>query len=429
MEIIELTKIAIKAMRANLVRTGLTVLGIVIGISSVIIVYSAGEGINSLIVGEIQSFGGSDMFETEIKVPSSKKGGESERQSASALAQGVQVTTLSLEDFEDIRELPNVKDGYAGIISQEQASYGNELKRAMILGVTSSYIDIDKSEIDKGRFFTEAEDKSLADVVVLGQKISEEFFGDSDPLGKSIKLRKKKFRVIGVLKERGAIMQFDFDDIIYIPIRTLQKKIMGIDHVLYMMHQVYNIDEIDDTTEEARYILRENHDLPHPEGSRGDWTDTGKDDFRVVTMQESMEILETVTGAITILLLAIVAISLLVGGVGIMNIMYVIVTERTKEIGLRKAVGAKYSVIMLQFLIESVLITIAGGIIGIIFGIIISYLISIGAQSYGLSWEFSVPIKAYFVAIGFSTFFGVVFGVFPARKAAKLDPITALRNE
>jgi len=429
MNIYNLFKITYKAMRANLVRTMLAVLGIVIGISSVIIVYSAGEGINSLVVGEIASFGGSDLFEIEVKVPSSKSGTASETQSAAALTQGVQVTTLKLEDLEDVGKLPNVVNGYAGILDQEQISYANEIKRGIVLGTTASYIDIDQSEVATGRFFTDAEDKSLSQVAVIGYKVKDKLFGDSDPIGQFIKIRKEKFRVIGILEERGAVMTFDFDDIVYVPVRTLQKKIMGIDYVQYMMHQVADVSIIDDTADEARYIVRQNHDLPQPVGVQRDWSDTGKDDFRVVTMQESMEIMETVTGAITLLLLAIVAISLVVGGVGIMNVMYVIVNERTSEIGLRKAVGAKYSAIMYQFLLESILVTVIGGVIGIAFGVLISFLISVGANSYGLNWEFVIPVKAYFVALGFSTFFGIVFGLFPAQKAAKLDPITALRNE
>ena len=422
------TKRALGSLWANKLRTSLTVLGIVIGIASVIIVYSAGEGINSLITGEIEGFGGSDMIQAEIKVPSTKSGGGSETQSATNLAMGVQVTTMTVEDKEDILKLPLIKNNYAGIIGQEQASYGNEIKKVMIMGVSASYIDMDQSEIDYGSFFSEADDKSLAEVVVLGKKIKEKLFGDSDPIGKSIKMHKKKYRVVGILKERGAVMTFDFDDIVYIPVRTLQKKIMGISHVLYIMNQVSDDSRLDEAADDIRYVLRTNHDLPEPEGKISLF-ETGKDDFRVTTMVESMEIMDTVTGAITLLLLAIVAISLVVGGVGIMNIMYVVVSERTAEIGLRKAVGATTKNIMWQFLIESILITILGGIIGIIVGVTMSWMIAFGASYSGLDWDFSIPLEAFIVALSFSTVFGIGFGLYPARKAAKLDPIEALRQE
>ncbi len=428
MNIIFTIQTALQAMRANKVRTGLTVLGVVIGIASVIIVFSAGAGINSLILGEVESFGGSDMIETEIKVPSTQKGTSSDIQAGANLALGVQVTSLTLKDMDDIDKLPLIERSYAGIMGQEQVSYSNELRKVFLLGTTADFIEIDKSEIDYGRFFTEAEDKSLAQVAILGSKIKDKLFGDSDPIGKSIKIRKEKFRVIGVLKERGAVMTIDFDDFVYVPIRTLQKKVMGIDHVIYLMHQVVDQNRVDEAAEEIRYLLRENHDLPQPAEATG-WTGASKDDFRVTAMTESVEIMETVTGAITLLLLAIVAISLIVGGVGITNIMYVVVVERTAEIGLRKAVGASYADIMRQFLFESVLITVAGGIIGIIAGVMVSFAIYLGASAYGLDWRFSIPLEAYIVALGFSSVFGVAFGVYPARKAARLEPVEALRNE
>lgn len=428
MDFINLIKMSARNLQSNIIRTSLTVLGIVIGIASVIVVFAAGEGVKSLVLGQIESFG-TDIIETEIKVPTGKKGFAAEQQSATSLATGVQITTLTLEDMEDINKLSNVRDGYAAIMSQEQISYSNELKKAFLLGTTASYIDIDKSRIKSGRFFTEAEDKSLARVVVLGSKIKEKLFGDAEAIGKSVKIKNNKFRVVGVMEERGAVMTMDFDDYVYIPIRTLQKRMMGIDHVLYMVHRLYDLNISDQTAAEARAILRENHNINQPEILPSGEEDISKDDFRVVTMDEMMETLEIVTNALTILLLVIVAISLVVGGVGIMNIMYVVVSERTNEIGLRKAVGAKFNTIMTQFLMESILVTLVGGAVGILFGLLISYLIYIGASSAGLDWEFSVPFKAYVVAILFSIFFGIAFGLFPARKAAKLDPIEALRNE
>lgn len=440
MSFITIIKISLRAIRANKVRTGLTVLGIVIGIASVIIVYSAGAGINGLVMSQVESFGGADLIETEVKAPTGKKGLAAEQQSAIAIAQGAQITTLTLKDLEEVSKLPNIKNGYAVVIGQEQVSYNEQSAKALIYGTTASSIEIDKLEIDYGRFFTDLEDKSLAPVAILGYKIKDKLFGSSDPLGKFIKVRKVKFLIIGVAKERGAVMTLDYDNFVYTPIRTLQKRIMGIDHVIFMMHQLKDPGLAGETAEEARLIIRANHDIvSRPlEFNPGEpvvkvlgegMTDTSKDDFRVVTMKESLDVLDTITGAITLMLLAIVAISLVVGGVGVMNIMYVVITERTAEIGLRKAVGAKYKNIMSQFLVESLIITFIGAIVGAIVGAGASYLVSLGANYYGLDWRFSVPLKAYYVAFGFAGLAGLGFGVYPARRAARLDPIEALNRE
>lgn len=424
MLIVDSTIIAFRALARNKVRTSLTVLGMVIGIASVIIVFSAGEGINNLIVGQIETFG-TDIINTEIKLPSNKVGSSNASAEGSMdIAQGAQITTLTLDDMEDLKKIPNILNAYAGIMSQEQVGYGSEMEKAFIFGTNASYIEIDRSEIEVGRFFEKEEVSSQAQVAILGSKMKEKLFGDSDPIGKMVKLRKAKFRIIGVMKERGAVMGMDFDDYVYVPIKTLQKRIMGINHVLYIVSQVADMSIAEETAREMRYVLRENHDI-----EVDDEDDFHRDDFRVVTMTEMMDMMDTVTGAMTLLLLAIVAISLIVGGVGIMNIMYVIVSERTSEIGLRKAVGAKFRDIMMQFLAESIVITIFGGAIGVFFGVLISYLISLGASYSGLEWDFAVPLKAYFVSLGFSFFFGIVFGLYPARKAAKLSPIEALRNE
>ncbi len=405
-------------MRANKMRTSLTLLGLIIGIMTVIVVYSAGEGIKGLVFGQLESFG-TDFVQTEIKVPTKKGGSEGDSQSAMAMATGVQVTSLTLDDMAAVNKLTNIVTGYSAILGQEQASYGNELRRAFIFGTNASYLDIDKTKIAQGRFFTEAEDLSLSQVVVLGSGIKEKLFGESDPIGKAIRIRQEKFTVIGVAEEKGAVMFMTFDDYIYMPIRTLQKKVMGIDHVMYFINKMAKPELGDATAEEIRDLLRRRHDI----------TDPARDDFRVSTMAEAMEILETITNAMTFLLLAIVAISLVVGGVGIMNVMYVAVTERTMEIGLRKAVGATSANILRQFLIESILLTLLGGLVGCILGASLAYLISLAAKAFGVSWEFSIPLRAFVVALSFSAFFGIVFGVTPARTAAKLDPIEALRAE
>jgi putative ABC transport system permease protein len=218
-------------------------------------------------------------------------------------------------------------------------------------------------------------------------------------------------------------MGMDFDSYIYLPVQTLQKKVMGIDYLMYAIHKLKNPEIADTTAKEMKIILRENHDIDNPLDI------AGVDDFAVVTMEEMMKTANDITKYITALLLAIVMVSLVVGGVGIMNIMYVVVSERTFEIGLRKAIGAKYKDIMWQFLMEAVIISILGAILGIILGILLSLLITWGANAYGLSWSFKMPIYALFVSLIFAVSSGLIFGVFPAKKAAELDPIVALRNK
>jgi putative ABC transport system permease protein len=411
-------KTAYNVMAGNKVRTALTALGIIIGIAAVIIVFSAGAGISQLVIGQVASFG-TDVIDTEIKVPNGIKGEAGNIASAGALATGVQVTTLKLKDLEDVAKSSNVKAAYAGLMDQEIVTYGSEAHKASLFGTSAAYINIDKSQIAAGRFFTDDEDRALANVAVIGSNIKDKLFGGSDPIGKIITIKRAKFVVIGVMAERGAVVFINFDDYIYLPVRTMQKKIMGVDYITYMVHQLKNPNLALDTAEEARYIIRLNHGITNPD----------KDDFRTVTMIEALATLKTVTDALTYLLLAIIIISLLVGGVGVMNIMYVVVSERTAEIGLRKAVGATFKDIMLQFLVESIMITLLGGIIGIALGWGLAYLIAVVAKNYGLAWQFTVPLQAYLVALGFSLVFGVLFGLYPARQAAKLDPIEALRNE
>ncbi len=418
MRIKDIIRLSFLSMLKNKMRTALTVLGMVIGISSIIVVFSAGEGIRSLIVGQIESFG-TDIIEVEIKVPSTKSGSAGDTESATSLASGVQVTSLKEEDLNEINKLENISGGYGAITNQAPVTYLNETKQGLIMGVSADYINIDKSEIDQGYFFSEADNNSLSQVVVLGPKISQELFGDDNPIGKNITIQRGRYQVVGLLKEKGATMGFDFDDLIIMPVKTLQKKMMGIDYYMYFVHQLVDSNKAEETADSIKEILRENHDISDPI----------KDDFIVTTMKEMLSTTKTVTNALTILLLLIVAISLIVGGVGILNVMYVIVSERTPEIGLRKAVGAKFSDIMQQFLIESILITFIGAVIGIILGIVISFFVYLLANYFGLEWKFIVPIKSFIVAVLFALLFGVLFGLLPARKAGKLDPVEALRRD
>jgi len=415
--------LALDGLRMNFTRTALTILGVIIGMAFIVIIMSAGAGIKSLILGQIESFG-TNIIETEVKVPNTMKNKNSfssQMQSGAALASGAMVTTLKLRDMKEIDRLPNVEESYAGIMGQAAVSYRGQLKKITLMGVSPTFIDIDKSKVAQGRFFTQDENNSLAQVAVLGAEIKNDLFGEENPLGKYIRIKGKNFRVIGVMEKRGSFGMMNFDKFIYIPLKTEQKKILGIDYVLFMVHKIKDNSLAPETAAEIRHILRINHHISSPD----------KDDFRVTTMQQMLSIIGVVTKVITWLLLAIVGVSLAVGGVGIMNTMLVTISERTKEIGLRKAVGASKKDILEEFLIESLLITFTGALLGVIVGIGISYFIAFLAQKkFGLTdWRFIISQESIIIAFVFATFLGLLFGVYPAKKAADLDPIEALTKE
>lgn len=396
-------------------RTILTVLGIVIGIAAVIIVMSAGESIKGLILGEFESFG-TDYIQIEIKAPST---GRNSVSSATAIVSGVEITTLTIDDAEEIGKVSNIKDYGSGTMGQDVISYLGENKIINYLAGTELVPKIMGVEPQAGRLYTNEEDKQLARVAVLGSKVAEELFGNQDPIGKNVKIGRLRFKVIGVGEERGASFGFDFDNMVYIPLLTAQKLMLGIDHVMFITAKMYNTDIQDQTAEEIVMLLRDRHNTSNEQ----------EDDFAVTTAKEAMDIINTVFDGITLLLVAIAAISLLVGGVGIMNIMYVSVTERTFEIGLRKAIGAKQRQILWQFLWEAIVVTMFGGIIGIVIGIVFTWLVSFGATQAGFGWDFTLPPESVVIAFVFSTIVGLIFGYWPAKRAARMDPITALRYE
>jgi putative ABC transport system permease protein len=426
-KVISVVELSISSFTRNKARTALAVLGVTIGIASIIIVFAAGEGIKGILAVQAESFG-THTVQAEIKVPSSKPGVAGERQSATNLLRGAQITTMNEDDLKDILDLPNIVNGYGLYFTKERVSYRNEIASVSIWASGAAFIDIDQAEVQAGRFFTDSEDKSLAKVAVLGVDTKKKLFGDSDPIGRTIKIRDIRFEVIGVMEERGGMVGFNFDEMVYVPVKTVQKRILGIDHYINILAEVDDMDLVNETMEEMRMIMRENHNIDAPEEVRESIWDTGKDDFRIVSMVEAVEVFDDMYFTVTLMLLAIVAISSIVGGIGVMNVMYVIVNERTPEIGLRKAVGAKRKDILNQFLIESILITGMGGIAGTIIGVLTAFAISHGAEQAGFSWPFAIPLIAFVVAFAFSVIFGIIFGIFPARKAAKLDPIEALQH-
>lgn len=405
-------KQATKALLANKGRTLLTTLGIMIGIATVILVLSAGAGFRALIDTQVASLGTNTLY-IQTQVPSSKN--KTPRDSSNT---GVVITSLKQRDLDSISKLANVVNSYGVVMGQSVASYRSNQKSTTYLGVSASRFEIDQSTLKAGRFFTTTEDASGAQVVILGSKIASELFKQDDPIGKLVRIGSLNFSVIGVYNTSSGLGG-GVDDYAFIPLNTVQKKMLGINYLVQAVVQIRDLNLSDLTAKEITDTIRRNHNI----------TDITKDDFKVTTQGQIMDIFNTIFNSITILLIAIAAISLIVGGVGIMNIMYVVVTERTSEIGLRKALGAKNRNILSEFLIESVLVTLLGGAIGIVFGAFLSWVLTIVAVSSGLAWTFIVPLYAIGIGFGVSAAIGIGFGVLPAMGAAKLDPIEALRHE
>ena len=417
-------KLALRNLYGNKARTALSLLGIVIGVTSVILILSLGTGLRGFVVSQVESFG-TDIVEIEVKVPQTS---QISSQNVASMAGGMQITTLNMEDVEEVAKLPNLGDWYGGILGQQIASYEGENEQTFIFGVSAGMMAADSgAELEKGSFFLEEDDRDLKQVVVLGSKTKELFFPNEEAVGKSIKVGKKKFKVIGVMKERSSAGGFDFNKILYIPVRTLQKKIMGIDHIQFAIFKVNDMDKADQTMEEMRAIMRDRHDIEYD--NEKDKKDGIEDDFAVISIAEAKEILDKVFNVINYLLLALASISLVVGGVGIMNVMYVAVTERTREIGLRKAVGARNRDILWQFIFESIFLTFIGGVVGVVLGIILSGVATYAISAYDWGVVFDVSKRSVLLAVGFSMVTGLVFGFYPAKRASQLTPAEAIRKE
>ncbi len=409
---------ALKALRSNPARTVLTTLGIIIGIAAVILVLSAGAGFRAIINDQIATLGTNTLVIATRVPPTTKNRAAAQANNGPSFDATVAITSFKMRDLEEVKRLPNVSNVYGIAVGQATASYLNNKKSIMYFGVSSGRFEIDKGTLAKGRFFSDGEDKGAGQVAVLGSAVAGNLFGQDEPLGKYLRIGTLNFLVVGVYNPRGGPVGGG-DDAVYIPLVTAQKKLLGIDHIARGVVEMQNINLAETTVDDIRLVLRHNHDIANP----------AKDDFTVATQADVLGTLNTIFNGITILLISIAAISLIVGGVGIMNIMYVAVTERTAEIGLKKALGARHADILNEFLIESVLVTVLGGIIGILAGGFLGWLVSAIAGSFGLSWKFIVPFSAIILAVGVSGGIGMVFGILPARQASKLDPIRALQYE
>lgn len=411
---------ALNGLRANRGRSALATLGVVIGIAAVIAVVSIGEGAQNLILGQIATLGSNNIF-IEPGSWSGRMEGGSMMQS---MMEEAEIRTLKYEDALAIAKLPSVEMAAPFVLGTSRAIYQNDSKKITFMGSTAEASGITNTDVILGQNITEQDVKARATVAVLGYKTKEDLFGEEDPIGKTIRIQKINFKVIGVLEERGAQVFMNLDENIYLPITTVQKLLLGVDHVRWIIVKAKDEESIDQAVSDIRLLLRERHNIYNPEG------DPTKDDFKVMSQKETADILKDITSIFTLLLSSIAAISLVVGGIGIMNIMLVSVTERTREIGLRKAVGATKKDILAQFLFEAVFLTLSGGILGIGLGAVFSLIGSIiFSQVLGAPLGFTLSLNAIAWGVGVSAAIGILFGIYPARQASIKNPIEALRYE
>ena len=407
-----LLKIALRAIAANKTRSFLTALGIIIGIASVITMLAVGQGTKQSIQANIAEMGSNMIM---ISPGADRRGGV--RQEASSME------TLKLTDYETIKdECKYIKAVSPMVSSSGQFIYGNENTPSTIYGVNQDYLEIRQISVADGEVFTDSEVKTSAKVCILGQTVVDNLFPDgSDPIGKVVRFNSIPFRVIGVLKKKGYnSMGMDQDDLVLAPYTAVMKRILAQTYLSGIQCSAITEGATDKATEEISTILRRNHKLKEATET----TEADEDDFTIRSQEELASMMNSTTDMLTILLGCVAGISLVVGGIGIMNIMYVSVTERTREIGLRMSVGARGMDILNQFLIEAILLSVTGGIIGVALGIGASYSIKLFAH-----WP--IAIQAWTIVMSFAvcTFTGVFFGWYPAKKAAQLDPIEALRYE
>ncbi|MCK9292202.1 MAG: ABC transporter permease [Bacteroidales bacterium] len=406
MKVINLIRISWKALLRNKTRALLTMLGIIIGIGSVIAMVSLGQSSTKSISAEISSMGTNVIM---VMRASQTQGGIN-------IGSG-SVQTLTSSDIEAIRAgSSHISKASPVVNSSQQAVYGANNWPGSIRGVNEDYLSINNFEIASGTNFTAEDVKTSEKVCLIGKTVVDNLFDDGEnPLGKVIRLGKIPVKIVGVLKSKGQNqMGMDQDDIILMPYTTVQKRMLAINYIHMISASAIAEEASDLAVADIESILRRTHKIK--EGA--------DDDFEVRTQQQILDMLSSVTGMLTLLLAAIAAISLLVGGIGIMNIMYVTVTERTREIGLRMAVGARNNDILKQFLFESSIMSLAGGMIGMAFGIGLSYI-----ASYFLGWPFVLNLITMGISFFVCAAIGIFFGWYPARKASNLDPINALRYE
>lgn len=411
MVLTHIIKTAAKGVTRNKSRSALTILGIVIGITSIMMVMSLGQGAQDLIVKQIQSIGSKSIIIHPGRQPTGP-----------AAAAQMMSDSLKQKDLDALRNKANVPHASSVEplnVGGGVASYANETYQLSIFASSGRIQKMYDMKLASGRFMDDEDVTNKTYVVVIGSKVKHELFGNEEAVGQKIKIKGISFKVIGVLSQKGQGF-INFDEAAVIPWSTGQQYIFGIKHFHHIIVEADAEENVTDTVRDITATLRNSHDI----------TDSTKDDFYVVTQEGAKEQVSTILNILTLFLAAVAAISLIVGGVGIMNIMLVSVTERTREIGLRKALGATEKDIMLQFLLEAIILTALGGIIGIILGTSLSFATALILSNYaGLDWAFAFPLSAALMGIGVSAAVGLVFGLYPARQASLKSPIEALRYE
>ncbi|HUD05133.1 MAG TPA: ABC transporter permease [Patescibacteria group bacterium] len=405
MDFFELLASSFEALTLNKMRTALAGLGIVIGIGAVIALVSLGQATQQSVQNSIQGLGANLLTIS----PGSQRTGAVQGGFGSS-------QTLTLDDANAIQsaKFASVSKVSPEVSRRSQVTAGRNNTNTSIIGATANYLEVHNVAISSGTFITDQDVQGTRNVAVIGPQVVSDLFGGGDPTGQTIRINKIPFTIIGITVSKGGTGFANQDDIVFIPITTAQKTVFGIDYVSSIALSAASADSITQAENDAGYLLLQRHKISDPTQA----------DFSMFSQSDILSAASSVTGTFTALLAGIAAISLLVGGIGIMNIMLVTVIERTREIGLRKALGAKDNLVIAQFLIESIILTIGGGLTGMVLGILLSYGISLL-----INLPFTISIFAIFLAIGVSGAIGILFGWYPAKKAADLSPIEALRYE